>query len=139
MNFCVYCGNQLNNNSKFCSKCGNIINNNNFINYEKKGKEIASMVLGIIAISWSFLEMLSFTNLSEAIELIKFSYYDMSFAKYLGFFIGYNLLSLPCGIIGLILGLNSKIDCGQKKAGIITSIISLFIVIISLLIIIMNI
>lgn len=132
MKYCEKCGTQINEESSFCPSCGaNLKPIKSTDNTKADGKAIASMILGIIAVSWAALELLSLGNINEAI-----SYY-YSPAAIVGFFIGYNLLSLPCSIIGLSLGIASKRNCGIKTSGIITSIISLTIVLLSLMIIIL--
>lgn len=124
MKFCSKCGNQLPENVNFCSNCGNVMNGE----FKKKGKATASMVLGIIAVSWAFLSILSIDQLGD--EIVKYS----EIAEYIGFIIGYNFLSLPCGIIGLSLGLSDKEKSSKKTAGIITSTISLMVVAISIIV-----
>lgn len=65
--FCKKCGSKINGNEKFCIGCGNPINqpvnnNENYmynnqmnnVNKPKQGKSIASLVLGIISIIFSF-------------------------------------------------------------------------------------
>lgn len=125
MNFCFNCGEKLEKEDKFCSKCGTKLKDKSV----GKGKSIASMVLGIIAVVWSFFVLLCFENIGEALK-------DFTMvSQFVGFFIGLNLISLPCGIIGLSLGLSSKFKNGQRLSGIITSSISLFVALLSLIVI----
>ena len=123
MNFCPNCGEKIT--GKFCANCGNGINSAATVatqagSTEKKGLSIASMVLGIIAVVWGFIALVGMDRIEEA--LIEANIEDA--AGYIGFLIGYNLLALICGIIGLCLGLKAPKN-GKTKAGVITSIIAL--------------
>ena len=129
MGFCPKCGQKME--GSFCSNCGNAAGNIVGAPKEKQGLSIASMVLGIVALVWALMELAAFENIEEALLEAAI---DTSGA-YIGFFIGFNLLSLPCGVLGLIFGLKSKKN-GKAIAGLIMSGISLLIVAISLFVII---
>ena len=157
MNFCPNCGQQTNGN--FCTNCGtNLATNNNQMNsqpmynnqmpnqpmynnqpntqmypnqmnapVQKNGKAVASLVLGIIAIIWALFEVLAFGDVSNNVAPDG----TISNVAYgIAFFIGFNILSFPCGLIGLILGLKSK-HVGTGKAGLILSAIALLVCVIS--------
>ena len=131
--YCKYCGNLINDNSKFCEFCGQKLVEETAAPVQKgSGKAVASMVLGIIACVWSFFTILSFGNIYYYIR------YMDSFASLIGFFIGFNLISLPTSIVGLCLGLSSKCYNGKRTSGIILSSISISIISISFLIMIIN-
>ena len=137
--FCSNCGKEVNQEAVICVGCGCSLNNvpRNLdsvpekVKVEGNGSSIASMVLGIIAVCWAGLELLSMEDLAISIP-------TGTVAELIGFFIGYNLLSLPTGIISLSLGLSSKAKNKKRMAGIITSGIALVIVAISLIIMVVN-
>ena len=136
--FCPNCGAKNEEGTNFCSSCGG--NMNQTVKpttvKEKNGKSIASMVLGIIAVVWTLFVLLGLSSLSTSlIESINESNPENIFMFKFGFFIGYNFLSFPCGIIGLILGLVAKKN-GKAIAGIVMSSIAVFVSLISLAIII---
>ena len=145
MNYCTNCGTANEGNKNFCSNCGQSLTANTnmsqvsgqvVVGKQKNGKATASLVLGIIAVVWAAMSMLSFGQIEEAlVEAMAESTTDNVFAAKMGFFIGYNIVSLPCGIIGLILGLRAKKN-GKALAGIVTSLAALAIATISLFIII---
>ncbi len=124
MKYCQNCGKPINGN--FCQNCGNQANGS-----PKSGKAVASLVLGIIAVIWALMEIASFEDVGKIIE-------ERSFAYLFGAFIGLNILSLPCGLTGLLLGLKSTKD-GKGKAGLIMSIIALAVSLVSIFVIIANI
>ena len=131
---------------KYCTKCGQSLGQNvnptNFVpaaqvngqvyyGKPKNGKATASMILGIIAVVWALFELLSLGEIENSlIEAIAENNIDDATTAKIAFLFGYNILSLPCGIIGLILGLVAKKN-GKAIAGIITSIIALVVVVIS--------
>lgn len=133
MNFCPNCGQKME--GKFCGNCGHSSETVAAVGSPvkaKNGKGIASMVLGIIAIIWAVIELPSFSTdtISEALIESDIN----SVPGYIGFIIGFNLLSLPCGIVGLILGLRAKKD-GKAISGIIMSALALLVVIASVFVI----
>ena len=121
MNFCPNCGKQITGN--FCSNCGYSMAKPA---PEKNGKGVASMVLGIIGVVWAALELLSLGGIEAALSELS----DTSIPYLIGFAIGYNILTIPCGLIGLILGLTAKKD-SKAKTGIITSAIALLVCLIT--------
>ena len=150
MKYCTSCGTPNDANTNFCSKCGQSlnqeVNQTNFVpaaqvngqayyGKPRNGKATASMVLGIIAVVWALIELCSFGEIEQGV-IDAFAKNDINnvTAGKIGFFIGYNIISLPCSIIGLILGLVAKKN-GKAIAGIITSAAALIIVIISLVLI----
>lgn len=124
--YCIYCGNQIGEKSNFCPKCGKEVNVSKKTNVGR-GKSIASMVLGIVSVVWSFFELLALEDISSLVNQF------FSIAEFVGGFIGFNLLSLPTAIVGLILGIQSKENSNKRKSGIIMCSISLFVVVISLI------
>ena len=145
MKYCTNCGAQNDANTNFCSSCGQSLTQNVQMAQvngvvgtakPKNGKAIASMILGIIAAVWALLSLASIGNIEEAlVDAFAENTLTDEFAGKFGFFIGYNILSLPCGIIGLILGLVAKPKNGKAIAGIITSLAVLIVAVISLVII----
>lgn len=142
MKYCSNCGKELTSNSNFCSNCGANqnyqVNNQNYqmsnqnIKPVGNGKTIACMVLGIIAASWAFLSLLSLSEIETELA------YLSTVGELIGFYIGYNLFSLPTGIVGLSLGLTTNLKNNKKTAGIILCTISLIVAFINLLVIITN-
>lgn len=124
--FCSNCGKELKENADVCVNCGKIINNTNNKNncVKGNGRTIATMVLGIVAITWAFMSLLSLFEIGSMLD----EYTTISVAEVIGFIIGYNLFSLPTSIVGLCLGLTSKIKNNKNTAGIIMCIVSLIIV-----------
>lgn len=137
MKYCANCGKEILENADVCVNCGKLINpQKNKI--PGKGKSIASMILGIISIIWSFMMLLS---LEQSVEtLIVEMYYNQLVAYFIGYYIGFTLFSLVPSIVGLILGIkgNKATKNGKALAGVITSSISLLICIISLIIFIVS-
>ena len=94
------------------------------------GLSIAGMVLGIIAVVWSFLEILSAAGIKEALSQFKGNiYYDSAI---IGFAIGYTLFALIPSIIGLPLSTVGMVKqrTGKNITGLVLNIISLIISII---------
>ncbi len=105
MKYCKNCGTELKEGADICLGCGTLLKQENQI--EKKettvsGKSITSLILGVIATLWTLLSLLS-------IEEAKYAYWfevgEENVATFIGFYIGYTLLSLTPSIVGLILGL----------------------------------
>lgn len=149
MKYCTSCGTPNDANTNFCSKCGQSLNQNVngnvipaaqvngqvYYGKPRNGKATASMVLGIIAAVWAFLSLFALGDIEQSlIDAFAENNIENVTAGKIGFFIGYNILSLPCGIIGLILGLVAKKN-GKAIAGIIMSAAALVIAIISLIVI----
>ena len=101
--YCKKCGNKLKQTDNYCKKCGNKIReeNKNIVE-SKEGKELASLILGIVSLILSF---------------------SMS------------ILAFPISVTGLILGLTCKNKSSEKTAGIILSIFSIVVEIITTMII----
>ena len=137
MKYCPNCGKENAETAEFCKECGNAFTKVATPKViEKQGKSIASMILGIIAVLWSLLVLVGLSNLDASLaSSIRESNPENIGMFKIGFFIGYNFISLPCGIIGLILGLLSKKN-GKAIAGIVLTSIALLIAVISLMIII---
>lgn len=92
------------------------------------------MVLGIIAVTWAFISLFSFGRIEESvIEALSDTELAEGAAKF-AFALGFNILSLPCGLIGLILGLCAKKN-GKAISGIIMSSIAVIIALIACIII----
>ena len=78
-------------------------NNMNYENYniqypmkKNNGAAIASMVLGIIAMLWAFLSLIALGEVSEE------TFWIYSTSEFIGYIIGFNLLSLPTSIVGFV-------------------------------------
>lgn len=126
MKYCSNCGKELKEGADICLNCGKLVNNQQKKNKNiEKGLSIASLVLGIISILWTFIMMLGY---EQAIETIKVEYYYNETIIYVMFYyIGYTLFSLTPSIISLVLGLMSikKEKNAMSTAGIILSGITL--------------
>ena len=137
MKYCSNCGTKNDGDLNYCSNCGQSLKGeakNSAPAKQKNGKAVASMVLGIIAVSWAFISLFSFGNIEEGVlEAIDNSDLAEAAAKF-AFALGFNILSLPCGIIGLVLGCRAKKN-GKAVAGIITSSIAILIAVIACIII----
>lgn len=106
MKYCSNCGKELKEGADICLNCGKLVNNQQKKNKNiEKGLSIASLVLGIISILWTFIMILGY---EQAIETIKVEYYYNETIIYVMFYyIGYTLFSLTPSIISLVLGLMS--------------------------------
>ena len=154
MKYCTNCGTPNDENTNFCSKCGQSLNKNiNQVNYvpaaqvngqvyygkkkSRNGLSIASMVLGIIGAFYGFVVLVSQSEAEKSLREylvdnnIRYSDYDS--AK-IAFGIGYALIPLVLGIIGLILGLVAKKN-GKAIAGIITCSFSIIAAIIGFILV----
>ena len=103
MKYCSNCGKELKEGADICLNCGKLVNNQQKKNKNiEKGLSIASLVLGIISILWTFIMILGY---EQAIETIKVEYYYNETIIYVMFYyIGYTLFSLTPSIISLVLG-----------------------------------
>ena len=135
MKFCPNCGEKVEAGLKFCGSCGSELTaSKKEVSKKGNGKAIASMVLGIIAVSCAFISLFSIGNIEDSlIPLLESTTLSEGAAKF-AFGIGFNLLSLPCGIIGLCLGAAAKKN-GKAIAGIITSSVALLVSIIAYIVI----
>ena len=126
MKYCSNCGKELKEGADICLNCGKLVNNQQKKNKNiEKGLSIASLVLGIISILWTFIMILGY---EQAIETIKVEYYYNETIIYVMFYyIGYTLFSLTPSIISLVLELMSikKEKNAMSTAGIILSGITL--------------
>ena len=126
MKYCSNCGKELKEGADICLNCGKLVNNQQKKNKNiEKGLSIASLVLGIISILWTFIMILGY---EQAIKTIKVEYYYNETIIYVMFYyIGYTLFSLTPSIISLVLGLMSikKEKNAMSTAGIILSGITL--------------
>ena len=126
MKYCSNCGKELKEGADICLNCGKLVNNQQKKNKNiEKELSIASLVLGIISILWTFIMILGY---EQAIETIKVEYYYNETIIYVMFYyIGYTLFSLTPSIISLVLGLMSikKEKNAMSTAGIILSGITL--------------
>lgn len=139
MKYCSNCGTKNEGDLNFCSNCGQSLKGEtvattNAPAKKANGKAIASMILGIIAVTWAFISLFSFGNIEDALyEALENTEAAEAAARF-AFALGFNILSLPCGIIGLVLGLRAKKN-GKAISGIITSSIALLIALIACIII----
>lgn len=115
--FCPNCGKEVNEKAVVCVGCGVPLNNNynnlQISNKPKKGKGIASMVLGIIAVFYCLSAFAAFDQIDSAL----YPYIDSSSGKF-GFAIGFVLIQTIFAIIGLCLATSER---KQNKNGYNTS------------------
>ena len=118
--FCSNCGKELKENADVCLNCGVLIENaeNSYkkIKIPGNGMSIAGMVLGIIAIVWTLLNLLSLNSLEPAIVDLLSSYRDLFNKSYVLFWfaLGYTFFSLVSSLIGLPL---SIVGLVKNKSG----------------------
>lgn len=100
--YCSNCGKEVNENAVVCINCGAAINNQKIQFLQpKKGKGIASMVLGILAVFYS---LIAFASLEAAeIEL-----YGKTSEFQFGFAIGFVLIQLVLAIVGICLAVSER-------------------------------
>ena len=143
--FCKNCGKELKKEEKFCSNCGKKVEEvipqtteaQQSIKIPGNGMSIAGMILGILAIVWTFFELLSFSNISAGVENIIYdtSYYLNYNTMLFWFAFGYTLFSLIPALVGLplsIAGLIKK-SSGKNITGLILNSISLLVLISALI------
>ncbi|MBR4619102.1 MAG: zinc-ribbon domain-containing protein [Bacilli bacterium] len=137
MGFCPQCGSKLEEGAKFCVQCGSKLSGEVSINQtmqeapkKSNGISMASMILGIIAVFWTFSMLLSISKSIPTLqkELLQFTTDEERLGAIIGFCIGYTLFSLAPGIISLILGIvgNSKQKNGKAISGIIMGCCAVF-------------
>ncbi|MBE6160115.1 MAG: hypothetical protein E7157_03620 [Lactobacillales bacterium] len=111
--YCPNCGKEVNEKAVVCVGCGVPINNNynnlQISNKPKKGKGIASMVLGIIAVFYCLSAFAAFEEIDNAL----YPYMDSSSGKF-GFAIGFVLIQSILAIIGICLAVSER---KQQKNG----------------------
>lgn len=132
--FCRNCGKEINKTDNFCNQCGTSTGNNiKLINQNKKGKGIASMVLGILAVIYT---LSAFSLASE----IKIEYSLNSTSGFIGSLIGLFIIELTLAIISISLAISErkKHKNGFNTSGLWLSISAFILMIILLLIIIFS-
>ena len=107
--YCQNCGKKCDEKAVICVGCGVPLNNNyqnantnNVIQTEKKGKGIASMILGIIGTLYALMAFAAFEDLDEALYLL-------TSAEKIGFAIGFILVQSIFAIIAICLA------CSERK------------------------
>lgn len=101
--FCSNCGKEVNENAVICLNCGAAIKNSKNAS-GKKGKGIASMVLGIIGIFFAICALAAIEE--EASYYLNF----YSNAEKFGFAIGYILIQSIFAIVGISLACSERKD-----------------------------
>lgn len=132
--FCRNCGKEINKTDNFCNQCGASTGNNiELVNQNKKGKGIASMVLGILAIMYT---LSAFSLVTE----IKMEYLLNSTSNFIGSLIGLFIIELTLAIISISLSISErkKHKNGFNTSGLWLSISAFILMIILLLIIIFS-
>ena len=101
--YCQNCGKEINENAAVCLNCGVAVNNvtQKKSTNSKKGKGIASMVLGIISVFYS---LVAFASLGEAQEALYFASASYKF----GFAIGFVLIQSTLAIVGICLAISER-------------------------------
>ena len=127
--FCSNCGKEIKEGADICLNCGILLHKNvqkNKVKVPGKGASIAGMVLGIVAVSWAFLALISLEDLQ--LELI--NYYKIS--DYIDYAIGYTLFSFAPSIVGLCLSVSGikKQKNGKNTSGLVLNTIALVVSII---------
>ena len=107
--YCQNCGKKCDEKAVICVGCGVPLNNNyqntnanNVIQTEKKGKGIASMILGILSTLYALMAFAAFEDLDR--ELL---FYDS--AEKFGFAFGFVLIQSVLAIIAICLA------CSERK------------------------
>lgn len=121
--YCPNCGKEVNEKAVVCVGCG-VPLNNNYNNLQindkpKKGKGIASMVLGIIAVLYCLCAFAAFDDLD-------YTLYPYSGSEQFGFAIGFILIQTILATVGLCLAVSErkKIKNGFNTSGFWLSIVS---------------
>lgn len=103
--YCPNCGKEVNEKAVVCVKCGVALNNNyanmQINNKPKRGKGIASMVLGIIAVIYCLNAFSVFDELGN--ELYKYSSTEQ-----FGFALGFVLIQSALAIVGICLSVSER-------------------------------
>lgn len=103
--YCQNCGKEINEKAVVCIGCGapvnNYYNNLKINNKPKKGKGIASMVLGIIAVFYCLSAFAAFEELGSYL-------YYYSGAEQFGFAIGFILMQTILAIVGICLAISER-------------------------------
>ncbi len=98
--YCQNCGKKCDEKAVVCVGCGAALNNSNFTNTSnKKGKGIASMVLGIIGALYALLAFASFDKLDSALVDIE---------NQVAFAVGFVLVQSVFAIIAVCLSTSER-------------------------------
>lgn len=135
--FCYNCGKEVDDNAVICVNCGVALKKSEPLEAEeekpKRGKGIASMVLGIISIIFVLLCLASLSSVISSMEYAlesNESYVEYSFAYKLGVCIGLSIYTLPTSITGLCLACSERRKSsknGFNTAGLWLNLITLII------------
>ena len=120
--YCSNCGKKVDEKAVICVGCGVPLKNNQNIDKPKRGKGIASMILGILAVVYNLSALGALYDLDEYL-LFKSSDYQTGFA------IGLVLIQSALAIVGLCLSCAERRDNknGFNTAGFWLSIVALVI------------
>lgn len=135
--FCRNCGKELNEKAVVCVNCGAAVNEQSFNqnnitnNSPKKGKGIASMVLGIIALFYVLVAFLSIGEIDNEIS----SYSSSS--EVIAFAIGFVLIQSICATLAICLSASErkKFKNGFNTSGFWLSIVTFIMVAIQFIIV----
>lgn len=143
--FCNKCGKELDKDAVFCSKCGNQVNGNGNNNqnqsvmYVKKtvpgnGLSIAGMVLGIIAICFALIYLVSLTTSTFKVDVILYRRDIVAYA------FGVILIPTALSATGLPLSISGMLKSrnGKNIAGLILNSITLIMQVFVFLYIVVN-
>ena len=96
--YCIHCGKEIVGGESFCMGCGNPIP---VVKKVEKGKGIASMILGIIAVLYSLLSLAVLTVLTD-------DFYQAEISFKLGYAFGYTIIQNTLAIIGICLAVSES-------------------------------
>ena len=118
--YCSNCGKKVDEKAVVCVGCGVPLKNNQNIDKPKRGKGIASMVLGILAVFYCLSALTVIDNLDEHLYLK-----DSAFQS--GFAFGAVLIQLVLAIVGICLSCAERRDNknGFNTAGLWLTIIAI--------------
>ncbi len=131
--YCPNCGKEVGENAVVCVNCGGPLNNYQVPGTKtSKGKGIASMVLGILAIYYCLSAFIGLAVAEEALQI-----YNTTETR-IGFAIGFVLIQTVLSTIALVLALvdRKKTINGFNTSGLWLSIVSFAIIIIQFLLVI---
>ena len=101
--YCPNCGKKVDDKAVVCVGCGVLLNNNAQVDAKpKRGKGIASMVLGIIAVLYCLISFAAFDNLEQDLFGVTDSYQ-------FGYAFGFVLIQLILAIVSICLA------CSERK------------------------
>ena len=126
--YCQNCGKKIDGNAVICLGCGCAIKK------KGKGKGIASMILGILAVFYSLISFL--IVIDDEVEL--YSYYSCT--EMLGYIIGFVLIQSVLAIISVSLAVSERKTSknGFNTSGLWLSISAFILLIIQIMILIFN-